>query len=130
FLKGDPMFQKFQMIQVENRIVYQIPVLQVAGNPQGYIFVLVPSSESIESFLTLFRVNVLEHTATTIALWLSRRNAIEETKMRLRSDFVHELSKGEFLSLEQADTRAKLLGYNLKLPYVCLVGYPENMELL
>lgn len=130
FLKGDPMFQKFQMIQVENRIVYQIPVLQVAGNPQGYIFVLVPSSESIESFLTLFRVNVLEHTATTIALWLSRRNAIEETKMRLRSDFVHELSKGEFLSLEQADTRAKLLGYNLKLPYVCIVGYPENMELL
>ncbi|MCM3092710.1 MULTISPECIES: PucR family transcriptional regulator [unclassified Cytobacillus] len=129
-LKGDPMFQKFQMIQVENRMVYQIPVLQVADNPQGYIFVLVPKSESIESFLTLFRVNVLEHTATTIALWLSRRNAIEETKMRLRSDFVHELSKGEFLSLEQADTRAKLLGYNLKLPYVCIVGYPENMELL
>lgn len=48
--------------------------------------------------------------------------------MRLRSDFVHELSKGEFLSLEQADTRAKLLGYNLKLPYVCIVGYPENMK--
>ncbi|MBN8203418.1 PucR family transcriptional regulator [Bacillus sp. NTK034] len=129
-LKGDPMFQKFQMIKIENRIVFQIPVLQVADNPQGYIFVLVPSSESIESFLTLFRVNVLEHAATTIALWLSRRNAIEETKMRLRSDFVHELSKGEFLSLEQADTRAKLLGYNLKLPYVCIVGYPENMKLL
>ncbi|WP_436371897.1 PucR family transcriptional regulator [Cytobacillus sp. BC1816] len=129
-LKGDPMFQKFQMIKIENQIVFQIPVLQVADNPQGYIFVLVPSSESIESFLTLFRVNVLEHTATTIALWLSRRNAIEETKMRLRSDFVHELSKGEFLSLEQADSRAKLLGYNLKLSYVCIVGYPENMEIL
>ncbi|KAF0821370.1 PucR family transcriptional regulator ligand-binding domain-containing protein [Cytobacillus firmus] len=129
-LKGDPMFQKFQMIKIENRIVFQIPVLQVADNPQGYIFVLVPISESIESFLTLFRVNVLEHAATTIALWLSRRNAIEETKMRLRSNFVHELSKGEFLSLGQADTRAKLLGYNLKLPYVCIVGYPENMKIL
>ncbi|WP_282139705.1 PucR family transcriptional regulator [Cytobacillus oceanisediminis] len=129
-LKGDPMFQKFQMIKIENRFVFQIPVLQVADNPQGYIFVLVPGSESIESFLTLFRVNVLEHAATTIALWLSRRNAIEETKMRLRSDFVHELSKGEFLSLDQADSRAKLLGYNLKLPYVCIVGYPENMKIL
>ncbi|MCM3704741.1 MULTISPECIES: PucR family transcriptional regulator [Cytobacillus] len=129
-LKGDPMFQKFQMIKIENRIVFQLPVLQVADKPQGYIFVLVPGSESIESFLTLFRVNVLEHAATTIALWLSRRNAIEETKMRLRSDFVQELSKDEFLSLEQADTRAKLLGYNLKLPYVCIVGYPENMKIL
>lgn len=48
------MFQKFQLIKIENRIVFQIPVLQVADNPQGYIFVLVPSSESIESFLTLF----------------------------------------------------------------------------
>ncbi|CAM3789452.1 PucR family transcriptional regulator [Cytobacillus oceanisediminis] len=129
-LKGDPMFQKFQMVEIENRTVFQIPVLQVADNPQGYIFVMVPSSESIESFLTLFRVNVLEHAATTIALWLSRKNAIEETKMRLRSDFVQELSKGEFLSFEQADSRAKLLGYNLKHPYVCIVGYPENMKIL
>ncbi|MDQ7860968.1 hypothetical protein RCO48_07940 [Peribacillus frigoritolerans] len=58
------------------------------------------------------------------------KNAIEDTKMRLRSDFVQELAKGEFVSSDQANSRAKLLGYNIKLPYVSIVGYPENLEVL
>jgi purine catabolism regulator len=129
-LKRDPMYQKFKMIKTENQTILQLPVLQVSGDAQGYIFVMVPASISAESFLSQYRVNVLEHSATTIALWFSRKNAIEETKLRLRSDFVHELAKGEFVSLEQADSRAKLLGYKIKLPYVCIVGLPENLEMI
>ncbi|MBO1510611.1 PucR family transcriptional regulator [Metabacillus bambusae] len=125
----DPMFQKFQIVEIEGQKILQLPVLQVLGDAQGYIFVLLPTNTSVETYLTQYRVNVLEHSATTIALWLSRKNAIEETKMRLRSDFVQELAKGEFLSYDQADSRAKLLGYNIKLPYVCIVGLPENLEL-
>ncbi|MBM7586971.1 purine catabolism regulator [Bacillus pakistanensis] len=124
----DPMFQKFQMIKVEDQTVLQLPVLQVSGDAQGYLFVMLPTNTSVESFLTQFRVNVLEHSATTIALWLSRKNAIEETKMRLRSDFVQELAKGEFISYDQANSRAKLLGYNIKRPFVCIVGLPENLK--
>ncbi|MFC0271492.1 PucR family transcriptional regulator [Metabacillus herbersteinensis] len=126
----DPMFQKFQMVEIEDQTILQLPVLQVLGDAQGYIFVMLPRKTSVNTYLTQYRVNVLEHSATTIALWLSRKNAIEETKMRLRSDFVHELAKGEFVSCDQANSRAKLLGYNLKLPYVCIVGYAENLEVL
>ncbi|WP_078408791.1 PucR family transcriptional regulator [Priestia abyssalis] len=129
-LTHDPMFQKFQIIELEDRFILQLPVLQVLGDAQGYLFVLLPPDTSAESFLTQYRVNVLEHSATTIALWLSRKNAIEDTKMRLRSDFVQELAKGEFLSWDQANSRAKLLGYNLKLPYICIVGFPENLKTL
>jgi PucR family transcriptional regulator, purine catabolism regulatory protein len=126
----DPMFQKFQMVEIEDQTILQLPVLQVLGDAQGYIFVLLPRKKSVDSYLTQYRVNVLEHAATTIALWLSRKNAIEDTKMRLRSDFVQELAKGEFVSSDQANSRAKLLGYNIKLPYVSIVGYPENLEVL
>lgn len=126
----DPMFQKFQMVEIEDQTILQLPVLQVLGEAQGYIFVLLPRKTSVDSYLTQYRVNVLEHSATTIALWLSRKNAIEDTKMRLRSDFVQELAKGEFVSSDQANSRAKLLGYNIKLPYVSIVGYPENLEVL
>ncbi|MFY4777116.1 PucR family transcriptional regulator [Metabacillus sp. RGM 3146] len=129
-LTRDPMFQKFQMIEVENQTILQLPVLQVLGDPQGYLFVILPSGTSADEFLSQYRVNVLEHSATTIALWLSRKNAIEETKMRLRSDFVLELAKGGFVSCEQANTRAKLLGYNIKLPFVCILGFPENLKVL
>ncbi|QGQ47709.1 PucR family transcriptional regulator [Metabacillus sediminilitoris] len=124
----DPMFQKFQMIEIEEQTVLQLPVLQVLGDAQGFIFVMLPPHASVDSYLTQYRVNVLEHSATTIALWLSRKNAIEETKISLRSDFVQELAKGEFVSCDQANSRAKLLGYNIKHPYVCIVGFPENLE--
>ncbi|WP_026581419.1 PucR family transcriptional regulator [Bacillus sp. J33] len=129
-LTHDPIFQKFQIVEIEEQTVLQLPVLQVSGDPKGYLFVILPSDSSVDEYLTPYRANVLEHSATTIALWLSRKNAVEETKMRLRSDFVLELSRGEFISYDQANSRAKLLGYNLKLPYVCIVGYPENLKRL
>ncbi|WP_221565032.1 PucR family transcriptional regulator [Alkalihalobacillus sp. TS-13] len=126
----DPMFQKFQEFEIAGQSVLRLPILKVSGNPQGYLFVLIPPDASIESLLTEFRVNVLDHAATTIALWLARKNAVEDTKMRLRSDFVQELAKGEFHSLDQANSRAQLLGYNLKVPYICIVGLPENLKTL
>lgn len=126
----DPMVRKFQHIEIEEQQILQLPVLQVLGDPQGYIFIVLPPGNSVETYLTTYRINVLEHAATTIALWLSRKNAIEATKMSLRSDFVHEIAKGEYLTFEQANSRAELLGYNLSLPYLCIVGFPENLEQL
>ena len=129
-MRLDPMVQKFRIIEVEDQTILQLTVLHVMGEAQGYIFVILPPDTSIDSYLTQFRVYVLEHASTTIALWLSRKNAIEETKISLRSDFVQELAKGGLVSYDQASSRAKLLGYNLKLPYVCIVGFPENLEKL
>ncbi|MGB6406241.1 MAG: PucR family transcriptional regulator ligand-binding domain-containing protein [Planococcus donghaensis] len=127
-LNNDPMLQKFSMANLDDHIILQIPVLQISEDPQGYIFVVLPNDLQIVSYLTPFRVAVLEHAATTISLWLSRKNAIEETKLNLRSDFVQEVATGEFVSTDQAFSRAKLLGYDLDLPYICLVGFPENFK--
>ena len=76
----DPMFHKFRITEIEGRYIIQLPVLEISSDPKGYLFVVLPSHLSIESFLTQYRINVLEHAATTISLWLSRKNAIEETK--------------------------------------------------
>ncbi|WP_339226888.1 PucR family transcriptional regulator ligand-binding domain-containing protein [Oceanobacillus sp. FSL K6-2867] len=127
-LTRNPMFQKFHMVEVDRQTVLQLPVLHVLGEPQGYFFVIIPPDTNVEAYLTPYRVNVLEHAATTIALWFSRKNAIEETKMRLHSDFVQELAKGEFMSYEKANARATLLGYRINLPYVCMIGIPENLR--
>ena len=127
-VNNDPMLQKFRTADLDDRLILQIPVLQFSGDPQGYIFVVLPKKMPAVSYLTHYRVTVLEHAATTISLWLSRKNAIEETKINLRSDFVQEVAKGEFVSADQALSRAKLLGYNLDLPYISLIGYPENFK--
>ncbi|WP_203340777.1 PucR family transcriptional regulator [Planococcus beijingensis] len=127
-VNNDPMLQKFRTADLDDRLILQIPVLQVSEDPQGYIFVVLPKELPVVSYLTHYRIAVLEHAATTISLWLSRKNAIEETKINLRSDFVQEVAKGEFVSADQALSRAKLLGYNLDLPYISLIGYPENFK--
>lgn len=127
-VNNDPLFQKFRTADLDDRLLLQIPVLQFSGDPQGYIFAVLPKKTTVVSYLTNYKVTVLEHAATTISLWLSRKNAIEETKINLRSDFVQEVAKGGFVSTDQALSRAKLLGYNLDLPYVSLIGYPENFK--
>ncbi|MFS0750323.1 PucR family transcriptional regulator [Oceanobacillus sp. 1P07AA] len=127
---NDPFIQKFDLIEGNHseQSLVQIPILQVSGEPQGYLFVSLPEDEAMETFLTSNRIHIIEHAATTIALWFSKRNAIEETKIRLRSDFVDELAKGYFQSHEEAASRAGLLGYELQHEYVCIVGFAENME--
>lgn len=124
----DPMAQKLRVVETADQKLLQIPIFQAIGGPQGYIFVIFPADISIDSYLTAYRINVLEHAATTISLWLSRKNAIEATKVSLRSDFVHELAKGTFTTADEANSRAKLLGYNLNLPYICIIGYAENFK--
>ncbi|WP_298826047.1 PucR family transcriptional regulator [uncultured Planococcus sp.] len=127
-VNNDPLLRKFRTALLDGKVILQIPVLQVSEDPQGYIFVILPKETPVVSYLTHYRVAVLEHAATTISLWLSRKNAIEETKINLRSDFVQEIATGEYMSANQAFSRAKLLGYNLELPYICMVGFPENFK--
>ncbi|KMK78319.1 PucR family transcriptional regulator [Alkalihalobacillus pseudalcaliphilus] len=126
----DPFIQKFDVISYESRSFIQVPVLQVSGEPQGYLFVVIPEHLKISKYLNNSRNHILEHSATSIALWLSRKNAVEETKLRLRSDFVEELAQGGFTNYEQAQSRAKLLHYRLDVPYVCIVAYPEKLKSL
>lgn len=48
--------------------------------------------------------------------------------MRLRDDFVWNLAKEEIQSWDVTVSRAKLLGFNVNLPYVCILGLHENVE--
>ncbi|MFC7395398.1 PucR family transcriptional regulator [Scopulibacillus cellulosilyticus] len=126
----DPMLQKIKKVEADQHVMLQLPVIQTSGDAQGYLYVILPADKSKDEFLTQGIVTVLEHAVTTIALWLSRQNAIEETEMRMRSDFIWELAKGDIDTWDHATARAKSLGYNLKVPYVCIVGFPENLKKL
>lgn len=124
----DPMIQKIQTIKMDEYCILQLPVIQVSADTQDYLFVILPANISTESFLTPYIVNVLEHAATTIALWFSRKNAVEETREIVHDSFINELINGEFTSWEQANSRAEIVGYDLSLPYICIIGAPENLR--
>jgi PucR family transcriptional regulator, purine catabolism regulatory protein len=124
----DPMVQKIQIVNIEEHCILQLPVIQVSSNIKDYLFVILPVDIMMESFLTPFILNVLEHAATSLAIWFSRKNAAEETKLMLRTSFIKELINGEFNSWDQAGSRAEIIGYNLTLPYVCIIGALENLK--
>ncbi|MBH8608684.1 PucR family transcriptional regulator [Thermoactinomyces sp. CICC 10521] len=102
--------------------------IQTSNKLQGYLLFSLPSEIPADSFLAIEKDPLWKHSLTAVALWFQREDAIEETKMRLKDDFVWTLAQGDFDSWDKVLSRAKSLDYNVLLPYVCILGFPENME--
>lgn len=92
---------------------------------EGYFIILLPERE----YLTNSALQVMESLSAATALWISREDAIVKTEIRLRNEFIWGLAKTDGMSLDRnVQSRAKLFGYNLNLPYICMVGYSENLD--
>jgi purine catabolism regulator len=122
----NPSHKKLQKVQLGEPDVFQMKIIS-AGNHSGYLF-LFSFKEDLS--LTQSEINLLEHAVTASALWFLRENAIAETEMRLQDDLIWSLAKEEISSKERMYSRAKLLGYNLNIPYVCILGFAENLDTL
>jgi len=122
-----PLLTRIERINLLNSVILQIPI-QSTNRLQGYLNIEIKDETKVESFLSIQNVSVLEHASTVLAMWFLRENAIEDTKMKLRGDFVWSLAKGDFSSWDQKISQAKSLGYVLELPYICLIGTPENIQ--
>jgi purine catabolism regulator len=122
-----PLLTRIERIRLLNSVILQIPI-QSANRIQGYLNIGLKDETKVDSCLINKNVSVLEHASTALAMWFLRENAIEETKMRLRGDFVWNLAKGDFLNWDQKIAQAKSLGYILEIPYICLKGTPENLQ--
>lgn len=95
-------------------------------NSQGNFIILFKKKFE----LTETDLPIIEHLAAAAALWISRENAIVETEIRLRNEFIWSLAKLPDFPRENIHSRAKLYGYNLKQPYACIVGQSENIDAL
>src|SRR5699024_5467836 len=71
---------------------------------------------------------VLESLTATTALWISREDAIVKTEIRLRNEFIWGLTKAPRDIDEGMISQAKLFGYNLELPYSCIIGYSTSFD--
>lgn len=120
----------------EHRLHAHIYVCDIAGErwcrilvntnhrKQGYLwFKLGPQQE-----ITWFMMNVLEHAVTACALFFIKENAIEMTEIRLKDNFILQLAKERNEDEHAIRSKAELLGYNLSLPYLCLVGAIQLRE--
>ncbi len=92
---------------------------------EGYFIICLRDRK----LLTNSALQVFESLSAATALWISREDAIVKTEIRLRNEFIWGLAKTPHMNLDKnVQSRAKLFGYNLHVPYICLVGYSENLD--
>ncbi|MDN4075974.1 PucR family transcriptional regulator [Fictibacillus terranigra] len=113
------IYLKDSIIQVKIRTTNKI---------NGFLLLEQPSEVLLNSLFTNGEEYMLEYAATATSLWFQRETTIKETELRLRDDFVWSLAKGEYDSWDHILSRAKSLDYNVNLPYVCILGFAENLE--
>jgi PucR family transcriptional regulator, purine catabolism regulatory protein len=85
---------------------------------QGFFWFHPAKSSTINSFV----MNVVEHAVTACALYFVKENAIEMTEIRLKDNFILQLAKESNGEDQLLRSKGELLGYDLSLPYLCVVG--------
>ncbi|MDE5413764.1 PucR family transcriptional regulator [Alkalihalobacterium chitinilyticum] len=123
-----PLHQKIHKLDHPPWKIVQLPIIQDVHRVLGFLFIILHSTHPLKEHLSHFSINLLEHASTASALWFLRENAVLETEFKLRDDFVCSIAKGDLTSWERISERARLLGYDVSVPYVCIVGYPENLR--
>ncbi|SDW64814.1 purine catabolism regulatory protein [Marininema mesophilum] len=108
----------------DKNCLVEIPIYS-ARKRQGSLWLQLPHTQASKPFLQKKDHIFLEHAATAAALCFLQASVAFETELRLRSDFLWNLAKGEIPSMEIAAPQAEALGYDLSLPYVCILGSPE-----
>ncbi|OYD08827.1 PucR family transcriptional regulator [Paludifilum halophilum] len=109
----------------DGRSCIEIPI-RSARKVQGSLFLLLPKGADSKPPLDRAAQIYLDHAATAAALCFLQENVAAETEMRLRSDFVWSLAKGEIGSEEAIRKKADALGYDANRPYVCILGLMEQ----
>lgn len=112
-----PLYYHLEQYAIKEEDFYQLPILN-NHKTQGWLLFQPTNKEQ----LTWFVMNVLEHALTACALYFVKENAIELTEIRLKDNFVLNLARHQTEIDDQLQSKAKLLGYELKCNYICLVG--------
>ncbi|MGJ9382277.1 PucR family transcriptional regulator [Salipaludibacillus sp. CF4.18] len=112
-----PLYPHMEEYKVGEQRWYQL-LIATNHRKQGYLWFRLEKKED----LTWFVMNVLEHSLTACALYFLKENAIEMTEIRLKDNFLLQLSKDKKPNEQDLKSKAQLLGYDLDLTYLCIVG--------
>lgn len=117
---------QLKLIRYQNYIIFKKDVSMETGQigESSFIMQLNKNEE-----LTPGIFQIIESLSAATALWISREDAILKTELRLRNDFIWNLANTPDIVIDNhIKSRAKLFGYKLNIPYICLVGFPENFD--
>jgi len=123
------------VITFENDMSVHIPESVIKDmEDAGVPLIVIPwkyrFSEIVEAVLDNVRykgrrtVQNLEDFQKDLQLWVDKERLINDTKLTLLNDFIWSLATGDWSSWDTMLYRARLFGFDIALPYVCIAGRP------
>lgn len=94
--------------------------LTIQGNGKVYGYLLL-------NFLDERRKNIAElesiekYLLMPLLLWFNKEDIISVTKESLKNDFVWDLAEGRYKTREEISLKGALFGFNMNVPYTCIV---------
>ncbi|GAA0453363.1 PucR family transcriptional regulator [Alkalibacillus silvisoli] len=116
-LDEHPLYHHLNQYNVNGKRCYELTIFS-NNKKQGYLLFMPDTSKE----LNWFTMHALEHGLTACALYFLTENAVEMTEIRLKDNFVLQLAKDDTPLDAKSLSKGELLGYDLSLPYACLVG--------
>ena len=86
------------------------------GNVLGYLYAL-DTVDGGSGRMRRVELHALEQAAMAVSVEALRQRAVAEAESRLHGDFLWELATAEIGSLPDIESRASLLGHDLRTPY-------------
>ncbi|MEQ6375994.1 PucR family transcriptional regulator ligand-binding domain-containing protein [Bacillaceae bacterium S4-13-56] len=135
FLPESALFHK-QTVETtgtyKNIFVFSHPVTSVTVGNVQCLMIPIYSNQKKQGFLlikernpeevTHFKKNIIEHGIIACGLYFLQENAVAMTEIRLKENFLLTIAKNRTILTDKDYIEGKLLGYDLRREYVCLVG--------
>lgn len=103
-------------------------IIQGNGKIYGYLLLNFPDEQ--EKNITELE-SIEKYVLMPLLLWFNKEDIISTTKESLKNDFVWDLAAGRFSNREDIQLKGALFGFNLNVPYTCIISSlrnPDNAE--
>lgn len=109
-----------------DNLVCSLVLAPVIAGDEVFGYIAIASEIPLDNL----KLIAVDHTATVLALLLTKDKAIEDVQTKLKGDFFDELLHGIYDSPEALAKRAGYLGLNINSAYFVLIVDIDNLESL
>ncbi|MDR7869703.1 MAG: PucR family transcriptional regulator ligand-binding domain-containing protein [Tissierellaceae bacterium] len=117
-----------QLKSFDMKDVYTVYKIGSKNMTYGYLYLKSKSHEINNDYVRGNKTLIIRHIVSAISLWFDREQTIFETEMHHKDKFVWNLVQADENELKELYTQANSIGYNLSVPYICIVGMVSNFE--
>ncbi len=108
--------------------IYTVYKIRSRNMVYGYLYLKTLEDNIMDDYIRDNRALVVRHIAAPISLWFDREQTIFETAMHHQDNFIWDIIQCKEDEFTDLYNQGKSIGYDLSLPYICMVGLISNFE--